>query len=213
MGGVTSLAQAERQALADLLASLGPDAPTLCEGWSTRDLTAHLVLRETRPDAAPGILLPPLSRWTARVQATLARRPFADLVGTLQTGPPRWSPVRLPGLDRVVNTVEYLVHHEDVRRAQPGWEARALTDVAQDEVWSRLRAMSRVLYRRVPVGVALRRPDGREHSARTGEPGVVVAGEPVELLLHAFGRGAAARVHVSGEAGAVTAMERASLGV
>ena len=42
--------QSERKALADLLAALGPDAPTLCTGWETRDLAAHIVLRERRPD-------------------------------------------------------------------------------------------------------------------------------------------------------------------
>jgi hypothetical protein len=33
----------ERQTLCDLLADLGPDAPTLCEGWTTLDLAAHLL--------------------------------------------------------------------------------------------------------------------------------------------------------------------------
>nr|BFE88977.1 hypothetical protein GCM10020093_115780 [Planobispora longispora] len=52
-------ARAERAALSDLFARLGPDAPTLCEGWTTFDLAAHLVLRERRLDAAPGIALSP----------------------------------------------------------------------------------------------------------------------------------------------------------
>ena len=42
-------AQDERAALAALLHETGPDGPTLCEGWQTRDLVAHLVLRERRP--------------------------------------------------------------------------------------------------------------------------------------------------------------------
>src|ERR1700754_3004842 len=40
--------RSERQKLADLFASLGPDAPTMCTGWATRDLAAHLVIRERR---------------------------------------------------------------------------------------------------------------------------------------------------------------------
>ena len=35
------LAQRERTALADLLEELGPDAPTLCAGWSAIDLATH----------------------------------------------------------------------------------------------------------------------------------------------------------------------------
>ena len=58
---MTRYARPEREALCDLLTDLGPEAPTLCAGWRTRDLAAHLVLRERRPDAAPGILLPLLA--------------------------------------------------------------------------------------------------------------------------------------------------------
>ena len=42
-------AKRERLLLADLLETAGPDAPTLCEGWTTRDLAAHVVVRERRP--------------------------------------------------------------------------------------------------------------------------------------------------------------------
>ena len=40
-------AQDERAALAALLDETGPDGPTLCEGWQTRDMAAHLVDVET----------------------------------------------------------------------------------------------------------------------------------------------------------------------
>ena len=46
-----SYSQEERLALCALLDKSGPDAPTLCEGWTTGDLAAHLVLREHRPAA------------------------------------------------------------------------------------------------------------------------------------------------------------------
>ncbi|MGD0448569.1 MAG: maleylpyruvate isomerase family mycothiol-dependent enzyme [Candidatus Dormibacteria bacterium] len=42
----------ERRELCDLLIQVGPDAPTLCEGWTTSDLAAHLVLRERFPSLA-----------------------------------------------------------------------------------------------------------------------------------------------------------------
>ena len=48
----------ERQQLCELFVELGPDAPTLLEPWTTRDLAAHLVLREHDYLAAPGLVLP-----------------------------------------------------------------------------------------------------------------------------------------------------------
>ncbi len=56
-----SVARAERAALADLMLEVGPDSPTLCGDWTTRDLAAHLVLRERRPEAA-GLVVPALRR-------------------------------------------------------------------------------------------------------------------------------------------------------
>ena len=70
------IADAERRDLADLFLRLGPDEPTLCGDWTTRDLLAHLITRERRPDAAPGILVPPLASWTQHVQSSVARTDF-----------------------------------------------------------------------------------------------------------------------------------------
>ena len=81
-------ARHERAELADLLAAVGPDSPTLCGGWSTRDLAAHLVLRERRPDAAAGILVKPLAAYTARVQEELAAHSWDELVSQVRSGPP-----------------------------------------------------------------------------------------------------------------------------
>jgi uncharacterized protein (TIGR03083 family) len=60
-----SYSRDERLALCTLLDKTGPDAPTLCEGWNTGDLAAHLVLRERRPDAAAGVIGSPaeLTMW------------------------------------------------------------------------------------------------------------------------------------------------------
>jgi len=89
---VTNLAASERASLSDLLDRVGPAMPTLCEGWQTRDLVAHLVLRESRPDAALGAVISPLAGWTARLQKKLVRKDYTDLVNRLRSGPPRWSP-------------------------------------------------------------------------------------------------------------------------
>ncbi len=57
----TDYAAASRAALVEALAHAGPGQPTLCEGWRTEHLAAHIVLRETSPLAA-GLLLPPLAK-------------------------------------------------------------------------------------------------------------------------------------------------------
>ena len=52
---------AERAALADALTAAGPHRPTLCDGWTTTELAAHLVTRERRPDVTVSVMLPGLS--------------------------------------------------------------------------------------------------------------------------------------------------------
>ncbi|HVX20794.1 MAG TPA: TIGR03085 family metal-binding protein [Acidimicrobiales bacterium] len=205
-------AQQERRALADLLLQVGPDAPTLCEGWQARDLAAHLVLRERRPDAAPGILLRPLAGYTDRVQRTIRDgRSWPALVGAVRTGPPL--PLRLGFVDEPVNTVELFVHHEDVRRAQEGWEPRVLDSGLERALWSRLRLMARMARRRAPVGLLLEAPGYGQVTVRPGLPQVTVVGEPGELLLLLFGRQQAARLEWRGDPGAVERVRRARFGL
>ncbi len=198
-----SLASAERAALADLLEATGPDAPTLCEGWTTRDLAAHLVTREGRPDAGAGLIISPLTPWTERLQRKAAQGEYSDLVERVRNGPPTLSFFRLPGVDATANAFEYLVHHEDVRRAAPGWEPRSLPAKAVDGITARLRKSAKFLFRRAKTGVTLLLPGGETLVARSGEPMVTLVGEPVELVLQAFGRGDHARVEILGDDQAV----------
>jgi len=181
-------AQHERAGLPALLAEVGPEAPTLCGGWHTRDLLAHLILRESRLDAAPGILVPALSGYTDRVQADVAPRAWPELLEQFRSGPPLLSPYRL--LDAQVNAMEFFVHHEDVRRVRDGWEPRQLSSGAEDGLWRRLRLISRVGYRSSPVGVVLQREDEASMTAKRGAHRVTLVGAPGELVLHAFGRDA-----------------------
>jgi uncharacterized protein (TIGR03085 family) len=184
----------ERAAVCDLFDKLGPDEPTLCAGWLTRDLAAHLVVRERRPDAAAGILLAPLAGYTKRVQDGYAARPWAELVDLVRTGPPAYSPTRIPTIDRLVNSVELYVHHEDVRRAQPNWRPRDPDPERDAVLWAGLSRAGRLTLRRSPVGLVLHnRADGREVVVKRGPNTVIITGEPGELLLFAFGRDA---VHV-----------------
>jgi uncharacterized protein (TIGR03085 family) len=206
-------ARMERAALADLLDDVGPEASTLCAGWTTYDLVAHLVVRERRPDATAGIVVAPLARWTAVVQSRARRAPYDELVDKLRGGPPALSPFALPGADSAANTIELFVHHEDVRRAQAGWQPRELPAQRQDELWARLRRGGRMLFRRAGVGIELRRPSGESSTARGGPTRVTVTGEPSELLLYAVGRGEHALVELSGDPADVARLASASLAI
>jgi uncharacterized protein (TIGR03085 family) len=198
-------ARDERLALCALLTDLGPDMPTLCSGWTTADLAAHLVLRERRPDAGAGILGGPLARYTKTVQRQLRGRfSYAKLVDLVAAGPPRMSIFGMPGADERLNLVEYFVHHEDVRRAQPGSQPRDVDPGLSDDLWNRL-ALARFVLRKAPVGVELVRDDGVKPgngrvrlTAKAKTPVVTVTGTPAELTLWIAGRTGAAQVRLDG---------------
>ncbi|MEU0672573.1 TIGR03085 family metal-binding protein [Streptomyces sp. NPDC006172] len=201
---MSTFAKRERLLLADLLETAGPTAPTLCEGWQTRDLAAHVVVRERRPDAAGGLLIKQLASRLERTMEEFAAKPYAELIQLIRTGPPRFSPFQLKPVDEAANTVEFYVHTEDVRRAQPDWSARELDPVFQDALWSRLERTARLTGRSAPTGLVLRRPDGRTAVANRGTPVVTATGEPSELLLFLYGRQSAAQVDLAGDHDAIT---------
>jgi uncharacterized protein (TIGR03085 family) len=198
-------ARDERLALCALLADLGPDKPTLCSGWTTGDLAAHLVLRERRPDAGAGILGGPMARYTQRVQSRLRDRfPYPKLVDLVASGPPRTSLFGIPGADERLNLTEFFVHHEDVRRAQPGSQPRDLDPGLSDDLWGRL-GMAKFVLRKAPVGVELVRGDGAKsgngrvrQTVKARTPVVTVTGTPAELTLWIAGRTGAAHVRLDG---------------
>ncbi|WP_371097971.1 TIGR03085 family metal-binding protein [Streptomyces sanglieri] len=206
-------AKRERLLLADLLEAAGPEAPTLCQGWTARDLAAHVVVRERRPDAAGGVVLGVLKNRLDRVQAEYAAKPYEELIQLIRTGPPRMSPFGLKQIDEAANTVEFYIHTEDVRRAQPDWSRRELDPVFADVLWARAERTARLLGRKSPVGLVLRRPDGQTAVAHKGTPVVTVTGEPGELLLFAFGRQDAAAVGIEGDKEAVDRLHTAELGM
>jgi uncharacterized protein (TIGR03085 family) len=202
-------AKRERLLLADLLEATGPDAPTLCEGWDTRDLAAHVVVRERRPDAAGGILIKQLAPRLEKVMEEFASKPYEELIQLIRTGPPRFSPFSLKQIDEMSNTVEFYVHTEDVRRAQPDWTPRELDPVFQDALWSRLERTARLTGRGAPTGLVLRRPDGQTAVAHRGTPVVTVTGEPSELLMFAMGRQRVADVELEGDKDAIAKVQEA----
>jgi uncharacterized protein (TIGR03085 family) len=204
----------ERAALAALLADLGPDAPTLCEGWRTSELAAHLVTREGRASALPGIVVPALHDHTAKLEAeTLRAVPYERLVRTVEAGPPLGRTLLgLPGLVGTVNLHEFFVHHEDVRRAQPGWEAREVPDALVEGLWRRLVVLAPVLYAGVHgVRLTLTAPDGRTRTVGRGKDEVTLRGPVPELFLYSFGRRTAAEVTVQGSVAGQAKLAAANL--
>ncbi len=206
-----SEAQRERSALVATLRNVGPQAPTLCAGWNTTDLAAHLVVRERRLDATLGIAVPFLADYTAKVQDKIARSTsWEALIDLVASGPPLYSPFKL--LDPVVNLGEMFIHHEDVRRAVDGWQPRALDHAIAAPLRRQLGLMSRMMLSKLPAQVVLRTPAG-DRIARVGRgEAVTITGEPQELLLFVAGRDAV-RLDFDGDAQAVAAVRAAPRGL
>jgi uncharacterized protein (TIGR03085 family) len=200
-----TLAGDERVAICDELERVGPDRPTLCEGWNSRDLLAHLLVREREPWVAPGMVIPALSPVVDRAMAAFATTPWPEMVGLLRAGPPAWSPFRIGKFDEFGNGAELFVHHEDVRRGEPGWAPRPADPARDAQLWAALIRSGGMLYRRTPVGVVLRRPSGGQYVIKTGPGLVILVGEPGELLLHAFGR-SEVQVELEGDPGDIAAL-------
>ncbi|MBO0867070.1 MAG: TIGR03085 family protein [Micromonosporaceae bacterium] len=205
-------ARTNRAALCDLLVELGPDQPTLCTGWTTRDLAAHLVVRERRPDAAAGILIKGLSGYRKRVEQRMAARPFEKVVAKLRR-PPLLSLSGIGPLDRMANTLEMFIHLEDVRRAQPTWQPRPLPRGLGEALWRATRVNARLTLRRFKAAVVLAAPEYGEVRVGAGDALVRVSGDPGELAIFMTGRQRAARVEVTGPEELVDKLRNKRLGV
>jgi uncharacterized protein (TIGR03085 family) len=217
----------ERRALAETLRRTDPNAPTLSGEWTAAQLAAHLVLRERSAVELLGRLPSKRMQQIAQreIDRLVAAQPYPQLVAAIDAGP-SWRDARLPlptaaiwalpPVREKANLIEYLVHHEDVRRAQPEWAPRELPAELIAEVWRRLPVSIRLTMRRMPIGVALawpghgevRTPRAKRHAAK-----VTVTGDPIELLLFAFGRRTAARVQLDGAPDDVVTATKAPVGL
>ena len=209
-----SPARSERLALCDLFDQVGPDAPTLDEGWTTFDLAAHLTVRERNPIAGIGILVPAAAHLhDAAIEKLKRRRSYEEVVEALRQP---FGLFRL--LDAQINLHEWFVHHEDVRRGAGDTTPRPADEIAETEaaIWTMLARGHRMLTRSVK-GVHLDlvdalHPDDVIHCGGDGEI-VRVVGRPGEVLLFLFGRGDAAHVELVGSDDAVATLEACSLGI
>jgi uncharacterized protein (TIGR03085 family) len=209
---VTDYARRERRDLADLLLQTGPDAPTLCAGWTTRDLAAHLVIRERRVDTMLAALIPPLSGHTEHVRRLKAARPYAEVVREVRT-PPWWSPLSNPLTDELANGLEFFIHHEDVRRGGSGWAPRTLEAGQNRSLWTAVKFTARLGLRKLHVPVAVRAPGLGEVTVGGDSPQATISGEPGELALFLSGRQRAAQVEIDGPPETAERLRTARLGM
>jgi uncharacterized protein (TIGR03085 family) len=202
-----SWAQRERADLCDLLVELGPDAPTLCAGWVTADLAAHLVARERRPDSGPGLVWAPLAPHTDAVRRSIRdRSSWPELVATVRRGPP----LVLRPFDGPMNTVELFIHLEDVRRARPGWQVRPLPPELADVLWKRVGPGE--MAARVAATIEITSPGRVPKVGGTG-PRLVVGGDPGEVTLFGAGRQSVAQVTIEGDVQLADQLRTCSLGI
>lgn len=210
------MSRTERAALCNTALEAGEHASTLCGRWTVKDLVIHLLVRERDPLGAPGILVPPLERLTDRSARRLANQDFSSLVERVRQGPPKWSPMALPPLDRAINTLEYFVHHEDIRRAGAEWQPRELTEREQKAIWKAITVAGKGLVRPAGVPVEIRWPGiepARSAVLRKGVKPAVVSGPPAELTMFLFGREQHAGLEFTGDKQSLKALHRGELGL
>lgn len=184
MLGRMTFSQRERQNLAQALLEHGPEAPTLCEGWTTRDLAEHLYTRERSQIA----MVPAVG---ARAKQRIAQMDYHELVNEWAGGPP----ALIKPIDSAMNTAEHFIHHEDVRRGDGEVRVREFSRAVDQELLKWAARFGALTLRKSPVPVILSPTSlppvtigrGRGVSER-GDDVVRVVGEPGEILLWASGR-------------------------
>ncbi|MDO4687015.1 MAG: TIGR03085 family metal-binding protein [Corynebacterium sp.] len=199
-----SFSATERSALAALMSTLGPEHPTVLPGWTTHDLLVHLVVREQRPDAAVGILVPAFARHLHNVEEHYKQQDFHELLAQWAAGPRRYNPMKY--VDPYVNALEHFVHHEDVRRSLPDWRPREFSESEQQALHRSLSVIAKVLLGKSRVPVVLE-PQGlprilvsdRRGVAEDGSDVAHVSGPIGELILWAYYREAVG-IELSGPA-------------
>ncbi|MDK8798630.1 TIGR03085 family metal-binding protein [Corynebacterium coyleae] len=189
-----SFAQRERSRLAELFLEVGPDAPTLNEGWNTFDLAVHLLIRESKPLALPGMFVDALSGMTEKETSKVKARPYTEVVNEWAAGPPVW----IKPFDAAMNTAEHFIHHEDVRRGGGEVRPRDFSRTVNAQLLAMAKRFGAMTLRKAQAPVILTPPDlppvtlgDKAGVAQRGDDVVRVSGAPGELLLWVSGRNAA----------------------
>jgi uncharacterized protein (TIGR03085 family) len=198
--------QVVRGAFVDLLTKLGPDAPTLCEGWTAQDIAIHMVLIERHPEAWLGIPVGDKVKFTRGyfdgLVETERKRPWAELVERVRVGPKR-GPLGNAAFRNRMMFREYLVHGEDIRRANDV-PAEGFGHAVWEATWKKAQFFARFVKTTKGHGLEIAERGGRVQKVRDGSPTARITGEPLDVLLYEFGRiRSAVDVEVSGDPEAV----------
>jgi uncharacterized protein (TIGR03085 family) len=210
------MSRTERAALCNSALEAGEGAPTLCTGWTVKDLVIHLLIRERDPIAATAIMVPQLEKVAERKANRMGQQDFSALVERVRNGPPRWSPMAIPQVDQLLNSLEYFVHHEDIRRATPGWEPRELTDRERRILFKGAATAGKRFVKSVGVPVEMHWIDGeRDRTAvlADGDDPVVLTGDPAELTMFLFGRHEVTGLKFEGPQTSIEALKSGDLGI
>src|SRR4051794_6842759 len=180
---VMRFVEPSREVLAETLLAAGPGADTLCDGWRTQELAAHLFLREHNPRAGLGMVLKPWKRAADKAIAKLAAEAsspegYAALVEKFRAGPSKLSPFALKAIDHSANLIEFFIHTEDIRRASDRWAPRTLDRAYSEVLWNDLVKRAAILYRGVDLGIVLVNPAGPRHVAKRAPVSVAIVGDP-----------------------------------
>lgn len=136
-----------RRAVVHLLEDLSENEwaqPSLCDGWTVRQVAAHLALQNTTWAAVPRLVLDLIRHggMNGAIHAMAcrhARLPVEAIVGEIRDRIGVWRP--LPAVTFRETAIDYLVHGQDI--AVPLGRTlempRDLAIVAADRVWSRSR--------------------------------------------------------------------------
>lgn len=189
---VWPLVHDERAALLADLETLSPaewDTPSLCGGWTVRDVAAHLVenASTTLPGMVRDMVLARLDfdRMNARGVARSRGESPSDVLAALRD---RVRSTRTPPVDRASRLVEEVVHGEDVRRPLGivrHYPATAVVPALEYQ----LRTPDAVGgSRKRAAGLRLVATDAAFTHGEVGEDGREVRGRAVDLLLAACGR-------------------------
>lgn len=205
-----SFQQKEREKLAQLMLELGPDAPTLCEGWTTHDLAVHLFIRENRTHLAGGYMVPALKSVTDGTEKKFKQQPYERIVNQWAAGPP----LHIKPLDSFINVSENFIHHEDVRRGGGTVEPREFSRAVETKLMGAAKMMGKMALSSSDVPVVLTPPNhppvtlgGKRGVAEQGDRVVRVKGDSGELLLWVTGRDAV-QVEIEGDSAAVKKVKR-----
>jgi len=215
VGSTLDLLRDERRASVETLRAAGPDASTVCDGWTARDVAGHLLIQD-QGGGAPILLTAPIGLPMLRLGVRLPSR-FAErmegqqraamevgwdaALEKLAAGPPRTVAIPVLGSMRFH---ENWIHHEDVRRASDPTPRPSAAE-ADDAIWSALRWYG-PYQRKVLTGVdlVLQRDDGQELHIGDGDGDRVTAQGPAgELALIVAGRQSVSAADVDGSETAV----------